>query len=148
MTELLSQIVQVDSHETVQLCNDLESCDRLSFQASIPELGVLIVGSPKGRVALLSLGQSPWEVRRVEPVFFYRLDEILPLKSQEDQGERPECRLVGIAVSPMPGQLGRSIDCEIARKWRLLLYYADHSVLSYELSKSSKATNGDDDLVL
>jgi hypothetical protein len=148
MTELLSQILTSDTHATIQLCNDLETCDRLSFQTNIPELGILIVGSPKGRVALLSLGQSSWEVRRSKPVFFYRLDAILPLKSQEDRGERPECRLAGIAVSPLQGQLARSLDCEVPRKWRLLLYYADHSMLSYELDRKSKATAGDDDLVL
>ncbi|KAF2432216.1 hypothetical protein EJ08DRAFT_695669 [Tothia fuscella] len=147
MSEPLEQSLIHDNHATIHLCHDLEISDRLSFQMNIPELGVLIVGSPKGRVAIFSLGQTTWNARRTKPVYFYRLDHLLPLKSQEDQGSRPESRLAGIAVSPVQGLLGH-MDCGLARKWRLLLYYVDHSVLSYELSKKGKSVAGDDDMII
>jgi hypothetical protein len=142
MREPLSQNMAFNN-STFSVYSDLEGCQRLSLQAQIPELGVLIVGSPKGRVAIFSLGQCNWYPRTV-PVYFHRLDWLLPLASQEERGERPESRLAGIAVSPVQGRIGKMIG-EVARKWRLLLYYVDHSVLSYELSK--KAGPGIDDLV-
>jgi hypothetical protein len=143
MREPLSQSMTFNS-PTFLLYADLEGSQRLSLQAHIPELGVLIVGSPVGRVAVFSLGQCSWYPRTV-PVYFHRLDWLLPLASQEERGERPESRLAGVAVSPVQGQLG-NMNGEVARKWRLLLYYVDHSVLSYELSK--KGGTGLDDLVL
>jgi hypothetical protein len=143
MREPLSQNMSFNS-PTFSLYTDLEGSHRLSLQAQIPELGVFIVGSPKGRVAVFSLGQCNWYPRTV-PVYFHRLDWLLPLASQEERGERPESRLAGIAVSPVQGRIGKAIG-EIARKWRLLLYYVDHSVLTYELSKKSGA--GFDELVI
>jgi hypothetical protein len=141
----LSQSMTFNS-QTFSLYSDLEQCHRLSLLAQIPELGILIVGSPKGRVAVFSLGQSDWFPRTV-PVYFNRLDWLLPFGDQEERGERPESRLAGIAVSPMQGHIGK-MNGDIARKWRLLLYYTDHSVLSYELSKKGGGGAGFDDLVL
>jgi hypothetical protein len=106
--------------------------DRLSLQVQIPELGVLVVGSPSGRVGVFSLNQTGWDHRTL-PVYFQRMDWILPFASQEERGERPEVRLVGLAVSPVQGFIGKR-DGEMARPWRLLLYYIDHTVLSYQLS--------------
>jgi hypothetical protein len=143
MREPLSQNMTYNT-QTFSIYADLEGSHRLSLQAQIPELGVLIVGSPKGRVAVFSLGQTDWHPRTV-PVYFHRLDWLLPFASQEERGERPESRLAGIAVSPIQGRVGK-MDSEVARKWRLLLYYVDHSVLSYELRKKGGA--GLDDLVL
>ena len=61
------------------------------------------------------------------------MDWLLPTAEQEEKGERPETMLIGIAASPVQGMLGQWEEGR-SRKWRLLLTYADHSVLSYEIS--------------
>lgn len=107
-------------------------CNRMSFHHIIPELGVLLIGSPSGRVAINALLRTDDWTGREEGTFFMRLDWILPFKSQEEDGLRPERKMVGMAVGPVQGQLGKSL-LGSQRKWRLMMYYADHSVLSYEL---------------
>lgn len=63
----------------------------------IPELGLVVAASQKGRVAIISLC---WQE---DTGFAFRLDWIVPFSSQEWEHERPMMPLMGIAVSPMPG---------------------------------------------
>jgi hypothetical protein len=109
---------------------------RMSLHAAIPELGVVVVATPYGRCAVLSLLQG--DTKRGQPYYFYRVDWMLPTKEQEEQGDRPGFTLMGLAVSPIQGQLGEPRDAT-ARKWRLMLQYSDFSLLSYELSRQSDA---------
>lgn len=108
-------------------------CNRMSLHVVIPELGVLAVGSPSGRVAVYSLFRTDDSAIRPKGTYFMRLDWYLPFASQEDGGQRPECKLLGLATGPMQGQLGPARP-EVGRRWRLMLYYADHTILSYEIS--------------
>lgn len=107
--------------------------DRMSLHVVIQELSVLAVGSPSGRVALYSLFRTDDWLARPEGTFFMRLDWLLPFASQEERSLRPERKLVGLTAGPMQGQLG-PLRPEIRRRWRLMLYYADHSILCYEVS--------------
>jgi hypothetical protein len=107
--------------------------NRMSLHAIISELGVLIVGSPNGKVAVYSLFRTDDWLARPRGTYFMRLDWHLPFASQEQEGDRPERKLLGLTVGPMQGQLGPARS-ETRRRWRLMLYYADHSLLSYELS--------------
>ena len=142
--------------------------DRLALHTQIPELGVVIVGSPKGRVGIYTLWQVDGEslgevavyysmetgemvlpgqkmpagklveVRRVSTdkmTYSLRLDHIVPFKSQEEMGQRPECRLMGIAVGPVQGMMGKS-EGEWKRRWRLMMTYEDRSTLAYEIGSS------------
>ncbi|KAF2672512.1 hypothetical protein BT63DRAFT_453022 [Microthyrium microscopicum] len=105
---------------------------RMSLHAFIPELGVLVVASPYGRCAVMSLLQG--ESKTGGPYYFYRVDWILPTEEEEDQGQRPGYTLMGLAVSPMPGSLGKE-ESGVVRRWRLMLTYEDYTVLSYEISR-------------
>ncbi|KAF2097448.1 hypothetical protein NA57DRAFT_58034 [Rhizodiscina lignyota] len=106
---------------------------RLSLTAYIPDIGVVLAGSPEGRVAVLSLTQTQVEVEaRLTPFFSMRLDWILPLRSQERSGQRPEQLLLGLAVGPVQGMLGRGGK---VRRWRVLLTYEGHNVLAYEIAR-------------
>ncbi|QDS76725.1 hypothetical protein FKW77_001107 [Venturia effusa] len=107
--------------------------DRLSLQAHIPELGILITATPKGRAAVYTLCQSP-DGPNGAPVYFHRLDWMLPLKSQEDAGERPLAKLIGIAAGPLQGDFGKPNGTR-SRRHRLLLHYSDYTILSYVLQK-------------
>ncbi|KAK8212573.1 hypothetical protein IWZ01DRAFT_271281 [Phyllosticta capitalensis] len=110
----------------------LQDQDRMNLHAQIPELGVVIVGSAKGRVAILSLTQTS-STRPGGKTHACRIDHILPTREQELKGERPASSLAGIAVGPIQGMLGR--DADHPRRWRLLMMYHDNEMLKYEISK-------------
>jgi len=76
--------------------------------------------------------------------YHFRLDHILPFRSQEERHERPETWLAGIAVGPVQGMLGG----KTARRWRLLMVFMDHSILSYELGKDRDRDEGVEVLVI
>ena len=72
---------------------------------------------------------------------------ILPTLSQEQQGVRPEVPLLGMAVSPVQGQemkayspsnsaaeVDKRRKPEAQGRYRLLMMYYDHTLLSYEIS--------------
>ena len=133
---------------------------RLNMLAQIPELGIVAVATQAGRVALLTLTRMA-----STKLLAFRLDAILPLHSQEIDGHRPDVPLLGIAIGPIQGRetmvgsggsddsLGNGRDeswrgVECSRRYRLMLTYYDHTVLSYELGRSNKATNNFQDLLL
>lgn len=63
----------------------------------IPEHGIVIAASQKGRAAIIALTESPTTGRT------FRVDWIVPLESQEKYGERPLVPLLGMSVAPMQG---------------------------------------------
>lgn len=119
----------------------------------IPELGAIAVGNQAGRVMLLTMTKSVHDKSR----YGFRVDWLLPFKSQEDQGLRPEVSLTGMAVSPIQGRemmenynngfdppTGLYADevrkpSEPPRRHRLFLFYRDHTILSYEITRSPAA---------
>jgi hypothetical protein len=108
--------------------------DRLCYSAQIPELGIFIVASAGGRVAIFGLTQYKGEDG---DVYGFRLDHTLPLNRQERElliGGYSGTRLVGIAVGPVQGMLD-GFEVMGHRRWRLIMMYDDHTVLSYELGK-------------
>ena len=130
----------------------LTTFDRMNMIHQIPELGVVIVGSAVGRVALLTMTKLN---RADSTLSGFHIDWILPFKSQEDKGVRPEAPLMGIAVSPVQGQAdsgeitdddgsslyaGRQTPRPGTRKYRIMLVYAEHTVLSYEIKRPTCGT--------
>ncbi|KAI9654174.1 MAG: hypothetical protein M1831_005528 [Alyxoria varia] len=171
--------------------------DRMNMSLQIPELGVIVAGSAKGRVMVCSLweltpnpfyGPEAEHLRRNSRYKYkrgtsiprgntntairtMRLDALLPLHSQEEKNQRPKTHLVGIAASPVQGYLrsqrsssntspaspsphhstfdfddgaGQKREGPAPRDprydghhglWRLMLYYRDETVLSYEISR-------------
>jgi hypothetical protein len=117
---------------------------RQCFTAQIPELGIFIVGSPAGRVGIFRLTRTSYKTEHRDEMISFRLDHLLPLTKREakyvvdDQWER---QLVGIAVGPVQGMFdaGEDREGEVrdagARRWRLMMYYHDHTVCAYELGK-------------
>lgn len=121
----------------------LTQFDRLNLCLVIAELGVIVVGSPIGRVAILTLHQLPpgfASKPRLEPTYAMRLDHLLPFSSQEKAGERPTQQLVGVAASPLQGHEAR----RSGRTWRLLLMFKNKRVLTYEIGGAgSKAAQNE-----
>lgn len=73
------------------------ACDRFNMVKYVPELGIVVAASQKGRVAIITI---TWQE---EIGTSFRLDWIVPFFTQEMTDERPMVPLLGIAVSPMPG---------------------------------------------
>ncbi|CAI7653727.1 unnamed protein product [Penicillium glandicola] len=73
------------------------SCDRLNLVKYLPDLGIVIAASQAGGVAIITL---TWQE---EIGHTFRLDWLLPFRSQEREDEYPTQPLMGIAASPMPG---------------------------------------------
>ncbi|KAG9195448.1 hypothetical protein G6011_00569 [Alternaria panax] len=123
----------------------LTSQDRHCFFSQIPELGVFIVGSPIGHVGVFSLNYTKHE-NHERPGYGFKLEYLLPLhKSDQNKiSGVPQGQLLGISVAPVQGMFDIPGGIEAPeqegmipqpRRWRLLLYYMDHTLLSFELSK-------------
>ncbi|KAK2764965.1 hypothetical protein FQN54_008664 [Arachnomyces sp. PD_36] len=78
----------------------VHACDRINMVHSVPELGVVIAATQKGRVAVITLTHV-----KSEGLPYFRVDWIAPFASQERFGKRPLHPLVGIAVGPISNQL-------------------------------------------
>ena len=134
----------------VDMHMEVYSYERLHLTQHIPELSVVITASGSGRAAVFTItrrqplltekekGTGQLGPRKRDEVGM-RLDWVLPLASQEDRKERPMEVLVGIATAPLQGldddddgAVGKARG-EEKRRWRLVLTYADHTVLTYEL---------------
>lgn len=144
----------------------LNMYDRLNMHAYIPTLGVLILASQKGRALVLSLTKLPKgssttsypssemrDQQRRKTVYALRVECILPFERQEKEGARPFAPLHGIAAAPVQGAGGGGGGGEAesrlgglgpqgGRRWRVMLMFQDHSVLSYELRRQSGAGGG------
>ena len=73
--------------------------DRLNMLQKLPELGVILIATQTGRVAVCAL------TRRPDGLLGFRVDWVLPTKKQERRGRRPEfCSLIGMAVAPVQGR--------------------------------------------
>ncbi|KAG0650989.1 hypothetical protein D0Z07_2527 [Hyphodiscus hymeniophilus] len=103
--------------------------ERLIFHILIAELGLVVVGSQVGRVALVSLTRPEDSFSWHGPATMFKVEHILPTYTHEAQGFRPSVPLLGIAASPLQGQRKER------KIWRLIMQYYDHSILSYDLRR-------------
>lgn len=129
--------------------------DRLKMLIQIPELGLVAIATQVGRVALLSMtSMGGAGVTK----YGFRIEWFLPLKSQELRGRRPDYSLLGMAVGPLQGFEAASPSSKSSnihgrrnprgqapingvkesRRFRLILYYYDHSVLTYEIWRDAE----------
>jgi hypothetical protein len=117
----------------------LPSSDRHCFYNQIPELGVFIVGSPCGRAAVFSLTKT-----RVgddtQYTYGFQLEFLLPIGKETDGKiglSMPSVtrRLMGVATGPVQGMYDGDKGGVRERRWRVLMYFSDHTVASFELSK-------------
>ena len=143
----LKQKIQFDNR-------NLNMFDRLSMHAYIPTLGIVVLASQKGRAIVFSLARVPQSVKYPEGIdsslgqktnYTLRAECILPFESQEKAGQRPFSPLHGIAVGPIQGT---ETVKNGGKRWRLMMMYQDHSVLSYELQRTKDAEVGVGDFVV
>ncbi|KAI0175651.1 hypothetical protein GGR52DRAFT_537613 [Hypoxylon sp. FL1284] len=113
----------------------MASCERLANLAHVPELSLVVAGSMCGRVALVTLTRPAEGAYSFDRGF--KIEAILPRKSEEEVCMRPMCPLLGLAVGPMPrSDVRRSSNAHHgSKRYRLMLHYYDLTILSYELSR-------------
>lgn len=132
----------------------LRNLQRLNMVHQVPELSLVIVGDQMGRVALLTITRRKAEngVDKLDD-FGFRVEAFLPFGSQEDAGHRPKKNLLGVAVGPVQGHERQREDLFDAatgarlnrrrvtqsRPYRVMLYYSDHTVLNYEITRQEMA---------
>ena len=126
----------------------LQQIERLNMVLQIPELGIVAVGNQAGRVGVLTM--TRWQTYMESG---FKIEFILPFHSQEKQGCRPDKALMGIAVGPIQGHetkpddgsaveyheatvKGPRIATRSSRRFRLMMVYYDHTLLSYEISRT------------
>lgn len=131
----------------------LKRLQRLNIVHFVPELGIVIIGDQMGRVTILTITRRPCNTKdnsskSLDDVGF-RVEGFLPFTAQEDAGQRPKTDLLGVAVGPVQGHEREREDLleeaigvksrrgirERGRPWRVMLYYWDHTVLSYEIRR-------------
>ena len=141
----------------------LRMFERLNMCTAIPALGVVVCASQKGRALVLALTKIPSalplltnilspasQAERGQMTYAMRAECILPFANQEKENRRPFAPLHGIAAGPVQGSDGVGGRREGMgmgegrRRWRLMMMYQDHSVLSYEISRRSKKIDSED----
>ncbi|KAI0107533.1 hypothetical protein GGR51DRAFT_559336 [Nemania sp. FL0031] len=113
------------------------SPERFSNLLHVPALSLVVAGSQCGRVALITL------TRPTNPNYSFRrgfkVETILPKRRDEDLRLRPICLLLGVAIGPIPvdmGDEGSSSWPLGERRYRIMLHYYDHRILSYEVYRN------------
>ncbi|RYP56477.1 hypothetical protein DL771_011796 [Monosporascus sp. 5C6A] len=111
--------------------------ERLSNLLHVPELSMVVAASMCGRVALLTLTRPKNENFTFRRGF--KIEAILPTRSDEDRHLRPVCPLLGVAVSPvfLADKRAETDKAPAPRRYRIMLHYYDLRILSYELSRDS-----------
>ncbi|KAL1886885.1 hypothetical protein Plec18167_000820 [Paecilomyces lecythidis] len=75
----------------------IRACDRFNMVKYVPEHGIVVAATQKGRAAIIALTEA-----RNKGLAF-KINWVVPLESQEKYGERPLVPLLGMAVGPVQG---------------------------------------------
>ncbi|KAK5629932.1 hypothetical protein RRF57_005647 [Xylaria bambusicola] len=102
---------------------------RLAHLLHVPELSLVVAGSMCGRVALITLTRPINQNYSFNRGF--KVEAILPQKTDEDRWVRPISPLLGVAIGPIPGQTVG------ARRYRIIIQYYDHRILAYEVYRNN-----------
>ncbi|KOS16690.1 hypothetical protein ESCO_004861 [Escovopsis weberi] len=150
-------VLRMGTHEDRVTRAIFRATSRASMMAHVPELSLVVVGSPIGRVLLMTptkLGEGaeppppPTTTRtgrREYPKHGLRMEWVLPFASDEE-AHRPRGKmrpLHGMAIGPVQYDeerlCGREVnEAAMPRRYRLMLHYRDHSILTYELTRDTE----------
>ncbi|KAG6042477.1 hypothetical protein E4U17_001433 [Claviceps sp. LM77 group G4] len=119
---------------------------RLSMVSHIPELFLIVIGSPMGRVMLATPTRLARPIETAGGLFHYglRLEWVLPRKSDEAVFRTRKRPLHGMAVGPVQGtgvmsrSEGRQQAALTPKRYRLMLHYRNHDIFTYELSREEE----------
>ncbi|KAK3905188.1 hypothetical protein C8A05DRAFT_12985 [Staphylotrichum tortipilum] len=117
--------------------------ERINMLIHVPELNLVAAGSPTGRVALITLTKTAKRLHLTRVQHGFRVDCVLPRKSEDDKRLRPGCTLIGLAMSPVPTHQGRGLKLRlksgggraVSTMYRLIMHYKDHTILMYDVAR-------------
>ena len=118
---------------------------RLSMAVHIPELSLLVLGSAIGRVLLVTPTRLAKPVDKTGeadagPARLHhglRVECVLPRASDEAAYRQTKRPLHGLAVGPV--QQNGMMTAGKPRRFRLMLHYRNHDLLTYEVSRQGEA---------
>ena len=131
------------------LGHHFRACGRLNMLVHIPELKLIIVGSPTGYVALITPTvrkhrQGCWRLvgtnHQSMPDYGFHVEQILPSVEEVKEHRKKLRPLHGIAVSPVQG--GPDEESPHfwpglpSRRYRLMMHYRDHSIMTYVITRT------------
>lgn len=118
----------------------LEQSNRLNMCVHIAPLHLIVAASQAGDAAIISLTRMESGFSGLGPVVGFRIEHLIPfIKHQVAANDRKP--LLGVAASMVFGAGGVRVGGEPGgERWRILMYYSDHMVLSYEVWRGG---NGD-----
>ncbi|KAF4975297.1 hypothetical protein FZEAL_7895 [Fusarium zealandicum] len=127
------------------LRNHFHGTGRLNMIALAPELSLMAIGSPTGRVVILTLTRKAVQTEHDQGIWKhgFRIEWILPRRSDEREHRKTLRPLHGMAMGPVQagnevgGELGGG-GAELPRRYRLMLHYRNHDILSYELTRDEQ----------
>ncbi|KAJ3494892.1 hypothetical protein NLG97_g3778 [Lecanicillium saksenae] len=117
---------------------------RLSLVMHVPELSLVIIGSPTGRVLLLTPTRlsSPENATAGYWSHGLRVEWVLPRTSDDichGQHRRP---LHGVAIGPVQDERGvggqGSGHASMPRRYRLMLHYRNHDIATFEITRQEQ----------
>ncbi|TWU74501.1 hypothetical protein ED733_005483 [Metarhizium rileyi] len=118
---------------------------RLNMVLHIPELSLVVIGSPIGRVLLVTPTRLVKPIEKLSGLLHYglRIDWVLPRQSDEAVFRVNKRPLHGMAVGPVQedGVLGDGDEkrrVAAPRRYRLMLHYRNHDILTYEISREEQ----------
>ncbi|GAB0141578.1 hypothetical protein EsHS_00002165 [Epichloe bromicola] len=122
-----------------------QATSRLNVVVHIPELFLIVIGSSIGRVVLVTPTRLAHAIEKWPGVLHHglRLEWVLPRESDEAVFRTNKRPLHGMAVSPVQddGVMGRKDEKQrgaVPRRYRLMLHYRNHDILTYELSREEQ----------
>lgn len=121
------------SHPERRLPEALQRSNRLNMCLHIAPLHLVVAASQAGEAAILSLTRMESGFSGLGPVVGFRVEYLIPfIKHLPRRSERKV--LLGIAASRVVGAGGARVGGEPGgERWRILMYFGDHSVVSYEV---------------
>jgi hypothetical protein len=118
---------------------------RLNMVVHVPELSLVIIGSPIGRVLLVTPTRLVKPIEKLAGVLHHglRIEWVLPRQSDEQVFRVSKRPLHGMAVGPVQdaGVLGGRDEIQrvaVPRRFRLMLHYRNHDILTYEISREEQ----------
>ncbi|KAG6099994.1 hypothetical protein E4U30_005634 [Claviceps sp. LM220 group G6] len=124
--------------------------NRLCMVLHIPELYLIVIGSAIGRVMLVTPTRLAHPIEKADGVLHHglRLEWVLPRKSDEAVFRTRKRPLHGMAVGPVQTdgvmdhglgkQRGWAEAAAMPRRYRIMLHYRNHDILTYELSREEQ----------
>ncbi|KFA73325.1 hypothetical protein S40288_03878 [Stachybotrys chartarum IBT 40288] len=134
--------IPLESFTTMEQRHHFHATKRLSMVVHVPELHLIVVGSATGRALLLTPTklQSPIKFAQGRWERGFRLEKMLPREKDESMHKQRRRALHGLAIGPVqrpegPRRTGVGESWMPGRRYRLMLHYRDHDILTYEIER-------------